>query len=149
MMQTMTMDAKSSAQPLARGLMMAALAAGAWALSVSASNAHAGDVYWSVGVQSPGVVLGVSNAPPPPVYVQRQRPVYVQPAPVVVYPGYRHVQPVVVAPAPVYYRGAPQYVVVEQWAAPIGRRDGRYWREGKRRGHGHKGHGHRRHDHDD
>ncbi|MCJ7798770.1 MAG: hypothetical protein MUP33_03265, partial [Polaromonas sp.] len=37
------------------------------------------DVFWSVGVGSPGVSLNVGNAPP--VYVQPQ-PVYVQPAPV-------------------------------------------------------------------
>ena len=89
---------------LARGLAMAALVAGAWALSVGASKAHARDVYWSVGVDSPGVSVGVSNAPPPRVVVH-PRPVYVEQAPVVVYPGHRHPRPVYVAPAPVVYVG--------------------------------------------
>lgn len=150
------------AQPWVRALSALGLAAGVWALSAGASNAHAGDVYWSVGVQSPGVQLGVSNAPPAPVYVHRPRPqaVYVQPTPVVVYPGYRHVRqvrevvPVVREPV-VVYQNAPQYVVVDPWGARVGRGHGgrrdrhdgndRYdrhdrddrndWRE---RGHGHR-----------
>lgn len=82
-----------------RGLAVAALAAGGWALSAGASEAHArGDVFWSVGVDSPGVSVGVSNAPPPRVVVH-PRPVYVEQAPVVVYPGHRHPRPVYVAPA--------------------------------------------------
>lgn len=141
------------AQPWVRALSALGLAAGVWALSAGASTAHAADVYWSVGVQSPGVQLGVSNAPPAPVYVHRPRPqaVYVQPTPVVVYPGYRHVRPVVqvVREPVVVYQNAPQYVVVDPWRAGIGRgydgrrdrHDGhdRYdrndWRE---RGHGHR-----------
>jgi hypothetical protein len=150
MNQAMTFDAKAATKPLVRGLMVAALAVGAWALSAGMSQARASEVYWSVGVHSPGVQLGVSNAPPRPVYVQRPSRVYVQPAPVVVYPGYRHVRPVVVVPAPVYYQGAPRYEYVEQWAAPIGRRGDRHWREDKHRWKGHKRHDrhdrHSRHD---
>jgi hypothetical protein len=71
--------------------------------------ARADNLTWSLGLSSPGVVVGVSNAQPvyvqpqrvyvqpQPVYVQpqvvyRQQPqvVYVQPAPQVVYPGWRH-----------------------------------------------------------
>ena len=66
------------------------------------------DVFWSVGIGSPGVAVNVGNAFP--VYVQPQ-PVYVQPAPVYVQPApvyyprpvYVQPQPVYVQPAPVYY----------------------------------------------
>ena len=67
-----------------------------WALPLSlatlgAAHARGNDVYWSVDVGSPGLSVGVGNAPrvyAPPVYVAPPRPtVYVQPAPppVVVY----------------------------------------------------------------
>lgn len=59
------------------------------------------NVYWSVGVGSPGVSLNVGNAQP--VYVQPQ-PVYVQPAPV-----YYQPRPVYVRPAPVYFAPQPVY----------------------------------------
>jgi len=75
------------------------------------------DVYWSVGVGSPGVSVNVGNAypvyTPAPVYVQ-PAPVYYQPAPVYVRPA-----PVYVRPAPVfvqprpYYYGPPQVVYVQ------------------------------------
>ncbi|PKO41189.1 MAG: hypothetical protein CVU30_14415 [Betaproteobacteria bacterium HGW-Betaproteobacteria-3] len=76
--------------------------AGAIALASlgTASVAHAGNVFWSVGIASPGVQVGVANAP---VYHQ-PAPVYVQPAPVYVQPA-----PVYYQPAPVYYRPAPVY----------------------------------------
>ncbi len=67
------------------------------------------NVYWSVGVGSPGVGVNMGNAypvysQPQPVYVQPQ-PVYVQPAPVYYQPPPVYVQPQVVygAPQPVYY----------------------------------------------
>jgi len=66
----------------------------------TASVAHAGNVFWSVGIASPGVHVGVANAP---VYHQ-PAPVYVQPAPVYYQPA-----PVYYQPAPVYYRPAPVY----------------------------------------
>nr|WP_247597014.1 hypothetical protein [Hydrogenophaga sp. PAMC20947] len=100
---------------LARGLAVAALAAGGWALSAGASTAQARDVYWSVGVDSPGVSVGVSNAPPPRVVVH-PRPVYIEQAPVVVYPGHRRPRPVYVEQAPVVYVG------------DYGYRDDRYYR---------------------
>lgn len=54
-----------------------------------AGAAHAHDnIYWSVGIASPGVSVGVTSAPPVAVY----------PAPIYV-PSY----PVVVAPRPIYY----------------------------------------------
>ena len=56
------------------------LAAGALGI---AATAQARDVYWSVGVGSPGISVGVGNVPPayygpPPVYVQ-PAPRYVAP----------------------------------------------------------------------
>lgn len=86
------------------------------------------DVYWSVGVGSPGVSVNVGNAypvytQPAPVYVQ-PAPVYYQPAPVYVRPA-----PVFVQPRPYYY-GPPQVVYVQP-----GNRHG--W---------HKKHGHDRDD---
>lgn len=104
---------------MARGLTLATLAAGAWALSAGLSQAHASDVYWSVGIHQPGVSVGVSNAPPVVVHQYpgvRHRPVvvYQQPVvvhqpypyvrPVVVHQPYPYVRPVVVAPQPVYYQ---------------------------------------------
>lgn len=72
------------------------------------------DVFWSIGVASPGVQLGVSNARP--VYVQ-PAPVYVQPAPVVAYPA-----PVVVRP-PIYsYTQVSPPVVVGYYPPPPPRR---------------------------
>ena len=98
------------------GLAMAALAAG---LSWACGSAQAADVYWSVGVQSPGVVVGAANWAPPPVYAV--------PAPVVVYQQPRLQPP----PPPVYQLG---------WAPPGPRhhhhhehwRDDGDWREGPR-----------------
>lgn len=99
---------------VARGLSLAALAAGAWALSAGLSQAHASDVYWSVGIQQPGVSVGVSNAPPVVVHqypgvrhrpvVVHQQPVYQYVRPVVVHQPYQYVRPVVVVPQPVYYQ---------------------------------------------
>lgn len=94
--------------------------------------AQAGDnVYWSVGVSSPGVQMGVSNARPlvvqAPVYT-----VYQQPAPV-------YVQPTVyVRPAPVYVQPAPVYISQPQfiqtgWDYP--ERHHGWWRGHHRHGH--------------
>jgi hypothetical protein len=87
----MTTKAKTSLAALA---VLATLGLGA----SGAAQAHGGDVYWSIGMSSPGVVVDVSNAPvvmqPPVVYapapvVVAPRPVYYpQPVYRVVYPGY-------------------------------------------------------------
>jgi len=75
-----------------------------------AGSAQARDnVYWSVGVGTPGAVVNVGNVgsvyqQPQPVYIQPQ-PVYVQPHPVYVQP-----HPVYVQPAPVYYQQRPLFV---------------------------------------
>ena len=63
-----------------------------------ASAAHArSDVFFSLGVQAPGVYVE-------PAYVQ-PAPVYVQPNPVYVDPGYVGSQPVYVAPQITYRYG--------------------------------------------
>ena len=127
----------SSSQRAWRGLALLGLAAGAWCLSGIASQAQARDsVHWSIGVHSPGVQVGVSNAPPVVYgpaygYPSYGYPVYDQ-RPVVVYP-----RPVVVHPRPVVVQTYPVYVAPEPWGyrEPRGR-----WHRG---GHGHKhGHGH-------
>ena len=66
-------SAKYSVAALAGAASLAVLALGA------STMAFAGDVYWSVGLSSPGVQLGVFS--PPPVFVQPQ-PYYVQHQPV-------------------------------------------------------------------
>jgi len=95
-----------------------------------AGGAQARDnVYWSVGVGTPGAVVNVGNGgvyQPQPVYVQ-PAPVYVQPAPVYVQPRpvfvqqprpvYVQPQPVYMAPQPIYY-GRPHH---RHW-----RHEGRY-----------------------
>lgn len=109
-----------------------------------AGAAQADNVYWSVGVSSPGVQLGVANAPPmvmmpQPVYMQAQpvymqQPVYVAPRPVVY-----------VQPAPVYM-ASPQYIRAD-WQGPGYGRGWRHGRghheherfEGERSGRGHGG----------
>ena len=94
-----------------------------------ATHAHADNLYWSVGVGSPGVSVGITNGWPGPVYVQ-PAPVYVQPAPVYLRPSPVFVQPVAVAP--IYYQTVPVYQ--PGWVPP-GHAHGWY----KNRGHGHHG----------
>lgn len=98
----------------------------------AASVAHAGNVFWSVGIASPGVQVGVANAPvyhqPTPVYVQ-PAPIYMQPAPVYYQPA-----PVYYQPAPGYYRHAPGYRA--GYVTPV---INGYYYGGHR---GHRSHGH-------
>lgn len=106
--------------------------AAALALSLAAlagtGAAHArGDVYWSVGVNSPGVALGVASAPP--VYVA-PAPVYVAPAPVYVAPA----RPSYYGPPPAYHAPRPVYRVEQPVVVVPG--------YGYRHGHHHHGHGH-------
>ena len=105
-----------------QGILMTGLLA-AGTLGVTGVAQARSDVYWSVGVGSPGVAIGVGNLPPP-VYVAPQ-PVYVAPPPV-----YMRPRPVYVAPPPAYY--APPHVVYR----PAPRQ---YW------GDGHHHYKHRRH----
>lgn len=82
-----------------------AAASVALAALTGTSTAQASDVYWSVGVAAPGVVVGAGNgysvyttpapryyAPPPQAYYPPPAPVYYAPPP-----------PVYYAPPPVYY----------------------------------------------
>lgn len=97
---------RSSAWAKALGLV--SLAAAGWALSAGQAQARGSqdDVYWSIGVSSPGVSVDVSNAPPPRAVVVQPRPVVIhQPAPVVIHQPYPYVRPVVVHPRPVVYQG--------------------------------------------
>lgn len=88
------------------------VAAGASLLALAlAAPAQAQDVFWSIGLSSPGVQVGVSSAPQvlvqpvyqphvrlaPPVFVLPRPLVYVRPAPVVYLPA----APVVYLPASV------------------------------------------------
>lgn len=134
----------------ARSLAAVSLVAGAWALTSFGSQAHArGDVYWSVGVNGPGVSIGASNAPAvvyqPPGYYYEPRPVLVQPAPVYYErpPVYYQRPPVIYAPPVVY---APPAVIGPRPIVISGRGPG-YWDDDRGRGnrHGHRhGHGHGR-----
>lgn len=111
--------------------------------------AQAQDVYWSVGVSSPGVQVGVANARPMLVQQPMYQPVYVAPPPVY----WRAPRPVAyVQPAPVYV-APPQYIQAgwqypgqdRGWRHGHGRHEyerfepGRF--EGERSGHGHGGRG--------
>jgi hypothetical protein len=116
----------SRTSALARGLTLVTLAAGVWALSAIGSQAHArSDVHWSIGVNTPGVVVGVSNAPP--VYYGPP-PVYYAPPPVYYAP-----RPVYYGPPPVYY--APRPVYRSGWG-PAPRWEGRRYDRHDHRGRG-------------
>jgi hypothetical protein len=94
------------------------------------------NVSFSVGIASPGVHVGVTNAYP--VYTQPQA-VYVQPQPVYVQPRPVYVQPApVYVPRPVYYSAPPVYVQ----PAPVyyGRPHHGHRGHGHHYGHGHRGH---------
>jgi len=97
---------------------------------VFAGDAQASDsLAVSIGIATPGVQLGVSNAHPVyqqpyPVYVQPQQ-VYVQPQPIYVQPRYFYVQPAPIyrAPQQVYYESPPP-VYLEQHPGYRGHRQG-------------------------
>jgi hypothetical protein len=77
-----------------RSLALTAAAAALTLGATGAAQAHGDNIYWSIGMSSPGVQVGVSSAPPvvmyPPVYVA-PRPVVYMPAPVAYGPpGWRH-----------------------------------------------------------
>jgi hypothetical protein len=107
-MKTLSLNPSwSRSSAWARGVALASLAAGAWALSMGTAHARGdrgSDVYWSVGVSQPGVSVGVSNMPPPPVVVMQPRPVIIEQRPVLVERPVRYERRVVVVREPVYYR---------------------------------------------
>lgn len=92
------------------------------------AGAASAQVNWSVGVNVPGLAVGVAQpgyyAPPAPVYYNAPQAYYAPPPPVYYRPA-----PVYYAPPAAYYRPAPRY---------YGPGPGYY-------GHGH-GHGHGRRD---
>jgi hypothetical protein len=96
-------DSSSRRARWARAATVAVLGAGALAATGAAQARD--DVFWSLGLASPGVQVALSNTGPQvllqPAYVQ-PAPVFVQPAPVYVQP-----RPVHVRPVPVIYRTAP------------------------------------------
>ncbi|MEI6735108.1 MAG: hypothetical protein WCK94_14100 [Comamonadaceae bacterium] len=75
--------------------------------------AQAQAVYWSVGLSSPGVQLGVSSAPPVLMLQPGYQPVYVAPRPVYVGPP----RVVYLRPAPVVLQPVPQYIRAD-WRYP-------------------------------
>jgi hypothetical protein len=95
-----------------------------------AASAHASDVLYSVDANvAPGVNVGVTNVPPP-------RPVYVQPA------------PVVVAPQPVYVQPAPEVRYVEsRWRKHRERERREHWEREHWEHERHEHHDHGHHDH--
>jgi hypothetical protein len=102
------------------------------------SSARADNIHWSIGLGSPGVTIGMTNARPLPIFVQPQ-PYYGQGAPVYMQPGaiYSQQVPIYVRPAPIYRSG---------WA-PQGRGYGTGQRHDRRpdhrgQGRGPKGRGH-------
>ena len=115
---------------------------------LGAGVAQARDVNWSVGISSPGVVVGMDNnrgvrVMPPPVYLAPPppppRPVYYPAPPQPVY--YAPPRPVYYAPAPVYVSPPPAYMVRDR----DNRRDHGYDRYDRHdRGHHHHRHPERR-----
>lgn len=87
---------RTASFPLSR---LALIAAAGFFSAGFAGLAQANDVYWSVGVASPGVSIGVSNSRPVLVV---PAPVYVQPAPI-----YRRAVPIFVQPQVVYVQPHP------------------------------------------
>lgn len=86
------MKAKSLLKPFA-----ALAGAAALLLGAGAAQAHGDNIYWSIGVGSPGVHVGAASAPPvvayPPVVYMPPRPVMYAPPVPVVYgppPGWHH-----------------------------------------------------------
>lgn len=128
----MTSKTKSTAAALA---LVAALGLGA------SSAAHAGhddvDIFWSIAMSQPGLHVGVSNAPRPPVVVYEPRHVHVQPRPVYVPPP----RVVYLPPHPVH-RVHPGYYGHGHWKDRHDRHD--RW-DDRRERHG----GYERHDRDD
>jgi hypothetical protein len=128
LMKTLTLNtAWQRSSGWARSLAWVSLAAGVWALSAGAAQARDGrDVYWSIGVNQPGVSVGVSNAP---LVVYRQQPqVVVVERPVI------YARPVVVQRPVVVYETRPY--VYERPAVVYGDRG--YRRVEERRGHKYK-----------
>lgn len=126
---------------------LAGAAGVALALLLGASPAQARDLNWSVGISSPGVVVGVGNggyrhAPPPRYYsappgYYAPPPVYYTPPPV-----YYQPRPVYVVPPPVYYAPVPRPIYYAPPAPSYRPYYGPGWR-GQKHGERHHGYGYR------
>ena len=135
-MQTISLSSHGFlSRNFAKAMAATALLIGVVAYSASA---RADNVYWSIGMGSPGVTIGMTNARPLPIYVQPQ-PYYGQPAPVYMHPGAVYTQQV-----PIYMQPRPVYQ--QSWAGQ-GRPHGKgqkYDRRDDKRGHGRGPQGHGR-----
>jgi hypothetical protein len=106
-------------------LKLAAVGAVATSALFAAASANAG-ASWSVGIDLPGVAIGVGE--PGPVHYYQPAPVYSAPAPVYYEPPprayYRPPPPVYYRPAPVYdVQPAPGYWHGERWRQRHHQRD--------------------------
>ncbi len=102
-MQTVSSPSRHMAKVMAATVLLIGIAG-------FASNVRADNVQWSIGVGSPGVIIGMTNARPLPIFVQPQ-PYYGQAAPFYMQPSavYMQQMPIYVQPAPIYRSGwAPQ-----------------------------------------
>ena len=124
------------------------LAAASVALAglAATTSASANDVYWSIGVSSPGVQVGVQNAPPvqyrPVVVYQQPQLVYQYPQVVYQQPQVIYVrpQPVYVQPQPIYYtQPAPVYYGPPQVIYQGGQHRGQHGWHQSHHGRGHYG----------
>lgn len=117
-----------------------ALAAATLALASLGPAQAADEVYWSIGLSSPGVQLGLSNVPQVVVQPRLYSPpylVYSEP-----YPVYRRPRPVYVEPRPiVYVQPAPVLVGPPHWVQRGWERHDRDWGPGRHKGWHRGGHG--------
>jgi hypothetical protein len=106
--------------------------------AVYSASARADNVYWSIGLGSPGVTIGMTNARPLPIFVQPQ-PHYGPATTVFVHPGvvYSQQVPVYVSVQPVYQPGW----VGHGRAYGKGQKHDRH-QENRRQGRGQQGYGH-------
>lgn len=130
------MKTNRSVQALMAAASLALLTLGA----SGGAHAYGDTIYWSIGMSSSGVQVGVASAPP--VFVPAQ-PIYVAPRPMVL-----------VQPAPVYY--AQNYAHRGWWSHRDHGRHAGYGHMGEAYGHGNaryerghergrEGHGHNQH----
>ncbi len=124
-MQTISLPSRKIAKVMAATALLIGVAG-------FVSSARADNIHWSIGLGSPGVTIGMTNARPLPIFVQPQ-PYYGQPSPVYMHPGVIYTQqvPIYVQPAPIYRSG---------WAQQ-GRGHGMGQRHDRRSGHRDQGRG--------
>ena len=118
--------------PLRNAVKVMAVSAVLIGVAGFASSARADNIHWSIGLGSPGLTIGMTNARPLPIFVQPQ-PYYGQAVPVYMHPGaiYTQQMPIYVQPQAVYQQG---------WAVQ-GRGYGMGQRHDRRFGHRDQGRG--------